>query len=261
METPRTKPFIKRAGGKTCLLEHLLPRIPETGVKCYVEAFGGGAALLLARKRTPGTVEVYNDIDAELVNAFRQVRHHGPEVIRCLGGRINSRRDFIETRDATHPRTEVQRAADWIWRNRISFGGDAKVFGVQKTGGGGAASRITTAQDLINAAAVRLEGVIVEELPWQRLVKNYDSPATFFFFDPPYFGDKQKDYKGWTRPELEELIDALRGLKGRWMMTFGDHPGVRELFRGWKVTPVDRQSAFKKDGNSRRYHELIIEPA
>lgn len=134
----RTKPFISRPGGKTSLLAHLLPKIPTAGVKCYVEAFGGGAAVLLARPRIAATVEVYNDTDEGLVNAFRQVREHAPEVIRCLSGRVNSRTDFYRTRDAVKDtKTEVQRAADWIWLNKLSFGSDGSSFGVVKKSGGG----------------------------------------------------------------------------------------------------------------------------
>lgn len=262
MSGPRTKPFITRAGGKTCLLKHLLPRIPTEGVRCYVEAFGGGGAVLLARPRIKGTVEVYNDIDADLVNAFRQVKEHGPEVIRQLEGRVNSRREFMRIRDAARDsRTELQRAADWIWLNRLSFGGDGNSFGVQKTHVGGATSPLPVCVDLVENAHKRLAGVIIEELPWERLVKNYDAPETFFFFDPPFFGNTQRHYKGWTQDQLAELIASLRTLKGKWLMTFADRPGVREMCAGFLITEVARQSRLSKDGNSSRYHELIIEPA
>jgi DNA adenine methylase len=38
----------------------------------YVEVFGGSAAVLLAKE--PVGVEVYNDIDGQLVNLFRVLR-------------------------------------------------------------------------------------------------------------------------------------------------------------------------------------------
>ena len=48
----------------------LLPLIPEHA--CYVEVFGGAAALLL--NKPPSPMEVYNDADSELVNLFEVVR-------------------------------------------------------------------------------------------------------------------------------------------------------------------------------------------
>jgi DNA adenine methylase len=115
-------------------------------------------------------------------------------------------------------------------------------------------------ESLISNAHARLDKVIIEELSWERLVRNYDSPASFFFFDPHYLGNTQKAYKGWTLVEMESLAIACRSLKGRWMMTAGDQPGIRNLFSDCLVTPVDRQSCMKKTGNKERYHELIIEP-
>lgn len=53
-----TVPF-KWLGGKSKLVRKLLPLLPPHRV--YVEAFGGAAALLLAKPPSP--VEVFNDID------------------------------------------------------------------------------------------------------------------------------------------------------------------------------------------------------
>lgn len=52
------------------MLGRLLPLIPPHHT--YVEVFGGGAALLFNKEPSP--VEVYNDIDGNLVNFFRVLR-------------------------------------------------------------------------------------------------------------------------------------------------------------------------------------------
>jgi len=48
----------------------ILPFFPPHRI--YVEPFGGGASLLLAKQ--PAEVEVYNDIDSGLVCLFRVLR-------------------------------------------------------------------------------------------------------------------------------------------------------------------------------------------
>jgi len=53
-------------GGKGHMVNKLLPLIPKH--KIYVEPFGGGANLLIAKEPSP--VEVYNDLDSGLVNFF-----------------------------------------------------------------------------------------------------------------------------------------------------------------------------------------------
>ena len=57
-------------GGKGNFVKKLLPFIPVHHT--YVEAYGGGASLLFAKK--PSNVEVYNDMHTVLVHLFRVLR-------------------------------------------------------------------------------------------------------------------------------------------------------------------------------------------
>jgi DNA adenine methylase len=67
--------FFRYLGGKHFLLKELLKRIPPHEV--YVEVFGGSADLLF--HKPPSKVEVYNDIDGDLVNLFEVVRNNFDE--------------------------------------------------------------------------------------------------------------------------------------------------------------------------------------
>jgi DNA adenine methylase len=49
------------------MVSKLLPYIPEHQIYC--EVFGGGASLLFVKK--PAEIEIYNDLDSNLVNLFR----------------------------------------------------------------------------------------------------------------------------------------------------------------------------------------------
>lgn len=62
----RLRSPIRWLGGKGLIVAKLLPLIPPHRI--YVEPFGGGANLLLAKE--PSLVEVYNDLDSGLVNFF-----------------------------------------------------------------------------------------------------------------------------------------------------------------------------------------------
>lgn len=76
-------PIIPWPGGKRRLLKHLYPHFPAH--ECYVEAFAGGAAALLLRPN-PAPVEVLNDINSELVNLYRCVRHNLLRIEEELSG-------------------------------------------------------------------------------------------------------------------------------------------------------------------------------
>ena len=66
----KIRPLLKWYGGKTSLVPLLLTLLPRH--ETYCEVFGGSGILLLSKP--PAKVEVYNDVDMELVNFFRVVR-------------------------------------------------------------------------------------------------------------------------------------------------------------------------------------------
>ena len=67
------RPIVRYHGGKWRLASWILRHLPQHRV--YVEAFGGGASVLLQKPRSHA--EVYNDLDGEIVNLFRVARDHG----------------------------------------------------------------------------------------------------------------------------------------------------------------------------------------
>ncbi len=65
-----TRPVIRYYGGKWRLAEWVIGHFPKH--RCYVEAFGGAASVLMKKK--PARAEVYNDMNGEVVNLFRVLR-------------------------------------------------------------------------------------------------------------------------------------------------------------------------------------------
>jgi DNA adenine methylase len=207
-------------------------------------------------------VEVYNDADGELCNAFRQAKNHPHEVIREIQLRPNSRADFYASRKACGKcRTEIQRAACFLHERMISFGGDGKSFGVQKSIGGGACNSKAYLERKIIEFAARFDRVSVENLDWRRCLDLYDKPSTFFFLDPPYCGGSQGAYASWKESDFEDLRDKLISLRGRWLLTLNDSPALRAIFSSCVIRPVDRAKGIAAaNKNVDRYHELIITP-
>jgi DNA adenine methylase len=245
------KPPLRWSGGKTRLLKQLLPLLrPHT---IFVEAFAGGAALTLAKE--PSKVEVINDINGELVNLYRHAQFHIEALLTEVEFTLNSRADLDALLEQPGL-TGLQQAARYLLRNRLSFGGAGSSFAVTKQ----AQPSRSAVLEKLRACNARLDKVAVENLPYERLIKNYDSPGTFWFFDPPYTVGEVDTYAAWDQACMDAFADAVAELQGDWLVTVNDTAANRALFRGHEIRPVVTQSGAvnRRTRPDATFSELII---
>ncbi len=76
----QAKPILKWAGGKTQMLNDILPKVPEKYGR-YIEPFVGGGALFFALNPEQAIIA---DSNPELINMYREVADHVDEVIGYL---------------------------------------------------------------------------------------------------------------------------------------------------------------------------------
>lgn len=77
----RTRPFIRYPGSKNTLARWIMGYYPDLH-DTYVEVCGGSGSVLFAKERSG--IEVYNDIDGDLVHLFRTLRGHPKELERAI---------------------------------------------------------------------------------------------------------------------------------------------------------------------------------
>lgn len=252
-ELPKPRPVVSWAGGKARLVKHLLPLLrPHTG---YVEVFGGGLALFLAK--APSRMEVINDVNGDLVKFYRNVKSHHEAVLDELDMVLNSRRDF-EDYCAQPGLTEIQRAARWFIRNKLSFAGQGTSFAISRR-----QPLSSRAQRLLQIQSLnrRLDRTTIEEKDWEYILRTYDDPETLFFLDPPYPESGGKNYGGWNELAVERFCAAVRKLKGNWIFTFKDCEQVRDCMAGYTFQSVDRARGIANQAGKAkadRYVEIII---
>ena len=257
MTNQRTKPILRWQGGKTQMLKQILPLIPKHD--CYCEPFFGGGAVLFAKERA--STEVINDLNGNLVALYRNLQFHLPALLGELDWLFSSRQnlhDFI----AQPGLTELQRAARFLLVNQTSFGGNMNSFGVSKTKGGGVGFKHRQMGELLKAANERLDGVVVENISYERCFKNYDSRDTFFFIDPPYENATNGAYQGWDEKQLTNFRREVGRLNGQWIVTLNDSPLTREMFKDCRVQPVvSRNRALNvRTHGEQTFGELLITP-
>jgi DNA adenine methylase len=246
-------PIIPWIGGKRRLADRLIPLFPPH--KCYVEVFAGGAALYFLRP--PAEVEVINDINGELVNLYRVVKHHLEEFVRQFKWALSSREVFKWLQD-TPPETltDLQRAARFFYLQHQCFGGkvEGQTWGTATTAPPVNLLRI---EEQLSAAHLRLSQTFVERLHWRECLERYDRPHTFFYMDPPYW--ETAGY-GVAFPfdEYRAMAQVFKGLKGKAMLSINDHPAIRECFAGFAMESLDISYTVAGGGKAAERKELVI---
>ncbi|MEO6326235.1 MAG: DNA adenine methylase [Thermoanaerobaculia bacterium] len=218
-------------GSKRRLAPEIIKRIPEH--VCYVEPFAGSASILFARE--PSKSEVLNDINGDLVNFFRVVKHHMLEFCNQFRFAVVSRKVFEWLQD-TPPETltDIHRAARFFYLQRMAFGGKVtgQTFGVSASGP--PHLNLVRLEESISETHARLSAVVIESLPWEKCIPRYDRPGTFFFIDPPYYQTAGYGTPAWQLCDYEQMAEVLAGLKGKALLTINDHPDMRRVFKAFK---------------------------
>lgn len=242
-------------GGKRLLRKTIEPLIPED-IESYIEPFGGGGWLLFYKYKW-ADLEIYNDLDDRLVNLFKIVKYHPDELIKEFRFMITSRKLFYETLESP-AYTDIQRAAKFMYIIARSFGGKGTHFGTSKRNTGMKSQ--FNILDRINVIHKRLDKVLIENMSFEKLIANYDHDKAFFYCDPPYV--KGEDYYKTTAKEKfnhELLASTLKGIKGRFLLSYDDNSKIRELYKDFNIIAVERQNGINNTSSIKKnFKELII---
>jgi len=248
-------------GGKQALVPKLLPLIPEH--TAYVEVFGGAAALLL--NKPPSPIEVYNDLDSELVNLFEVIRDDVDAFLRRADFLLYSRELYRQWQhdleNGTVPRDRVERAVRFWYVIRSAFGAHpGKGWAFQKAQPRNSPAVMQNALANIRAIHERLKSVEIDHLDFRRCIKNRDAPTTFLFIDPPYLETEQYRAGNFTLQDHQDLAELLRSCQSRWLMTVGNHPKIQALYSDFPQSTVTSHVAIKKviGGKRDRLRHLVI---
>ncbi len=224
-------PLAGYVGGKRQLAKHLIPLFGQVEHTLYAEPFVGMGGVFFRREQRPKS-EVINDLSRDVANFFRVLQRHYEAFLDMLKWRLASREDFQRLMDMTPDTlTDLERAARFLQLQRLAFGGKVagRSFGVDRMGP--ARFDVRKLEPMLEAAHERLCGVTIECKPYGDFIRLYDKPETLFFLDPPYWGSEH--YYGkelFSRGEFELLAQALKAVRGTFVMTINDLRETRDMF-------------------------------
>lgn len=248
------KSFIGWIGGKNNLKKEIVSRFPEEYSK-YVEVFGG-AGWVLFHKDKKGK-EVYNDLNSELINLFRVVKHHSDEFTKECEFMLNSRQAFNENYKENYNKkylTDIQRASNFYYKIKNSYGSKGETFGSKEH------NRIN-ALEHIREINERLSSVVVENLDFEKCIKKYDKEDTLFYMDPPYYSTEHYyENVEFGKDDHVRLRDLLKNIQGKFLLSYNDCSEVKELYKGFKIEEIERHNNLvaRYANKDKNYKELII---
>ena len=208
-------------GGKQRIAPDIISMMPSH--KLYVEPFFGGGAVFF--KKPKAGIEVINDHDNTLINFYSCVQNRFDELQGLIHQTLHSEAMYYYAKDVWNGRTEsndIEKAwAIWLITNG-SYAGS--MHGGWKwcngTTGGHTGTFIKYKRnEFAEQLHQRLDDVQISCRDAIRVIKDRDSPDTFFYLDPPYPGCYQGHYSGYTIESLEELLQLLTTIKGKFMLS------------------------------------------
>ena len=221
-----SKPILPWMGGKRYLAKQILPLFkPHT---TYVEPFCGGAALFFMKE--PAKVEVINDVNGELVNLYRVVKHHLDEFLRQFRWALVSRQEYLWQQKANpETLTDIQRAARFFYLQKLAFGG--KVVGQSFGTAATTPPRLNLLrlEESLSDAHLRLSRTTIKRLDWRECIRRYDRPSTLFYLDPPYWGTAGYGVD-FGLEQYEEMAALAESAKGQVIISVNDIPEMRKAF-------------------------------
>jgi DNA adenine methylase len=239
------RPALPYYGSKFRLYSWIREFIPPHTLYC--EPFGGSAGVLL--RKEPAQIEVFNDLDAQVVNFFRVLRDQEArdELLALLELTPYSKAEYAIAHE-----TSGDPALDAVERARRLF-----VRGWQGYGPGSASTDNRTgwaravppsfsrqvrswlgAIPNLEAVAERLRSVQIEHDTAWSVLERYDSPETLFYVDPPYVESTlsaNKPYRhGFVEADHRRLAELLETRQGMVLLSGFDCELYQELFGGWE---------------------------
>lgn len=253
-------PPLKYLGAKWMLADWIVAQMPPH--KVYVEPFSGSAAVFF--RKTPVEIETLNDLDRNVVNFFRVLRDRPEELIRAIDltpyardeyeqgyqpadDPIEQARRFYVASFQTFGATMIQRSG---WRREVKLGRGSSLVSDW--------SRL----DGLMAAARALKMAQIENRPALDIIREYDSPDTLFYVDPPYVmktrsgGGKNRYVHEMSDDDHRELASTLHDLRG--MVIISGYPSALydELFKDWRRL----EKTTTTNGNSTALECLWLSP-
>lgn len=100
---------------------------------------------------------------------------------------------------------------------------------------------------IYDSNTILLKANVTHNLDYSKIFEKYNTEDSFFYLDPPYIG-KEHYYEN-TFDSMEDhylLSKKIKELKGKWMLSYLDHPILREYYKDYRFDTYAGDSIYRK---------------
>lgn len=273
--TIKYKTPISYYGGKQQLVKKLLAMVPNHRIYC--EPFFGGGALFFAKKQS--YLEVINDTNDNLINFYLVLQNNFDDLQHLIQCTLSSESIFRWAHSVyfgTEKTDKIHRAlATWVMCNDSFMCTPA---GSWKWDNGTDNSHHGRVYEHLRRnfqpwLKHRLASVQISCRDALKVIRQRDTPETFFYLDPPYPGTDQGHYSGYTIEHLEQLLTLLQQIKGKFLLSNYANPLLEQYAarNNWQLKYLKMNkcavNAFRKTTKTEcllfnyeigHYHQLTL---
>ena len=243
------KPFFSRVGGKFRLRKTIVPLIPNH--KIYVELFIGAGSIFLYKDKSDK--EVINDLDTDIYNIWLDFKAQ-PELIKKMNFK-NNKQKFKRLLNKKKFKNRKERLFRNLYLSFNSYGANRKDYTNTRNISGKSIKENT------EAYKERLKNVKIYNKDFRKIIKKYDSKNTFFYLDPPYDDSFNGNYTHETL-KIEEVYDAIKNIKGKFLLSYSYQPKLRKLFKNFYIKKIKTTHQRRNDKfgikNRKITYEVLI---
>lgn len=260
------KPFLRWAGGKNWLLKDLYKFIPTNGFNNYIEPFLGGGSVFFHLQPDKAFL---SDLNSELTDTYYALKEYVEEIILELGSYKNTEEFYYKMRD-TLPRTDIKRAARFIFLNQTSFNGIYRenLSGKYNVPYGHRTKNFLD-EEILRKASKSLSNATINSRDFEQSINDINE-GDLVFIDPPYtvthndngfikYNSKLFDLEAQYR--LSAFVDQIKDRNAFYILTNAAHKDVKAIFTkdGDQIHTVSRASLIGgKKATRGQYKEFIF---
>jgi len=255
------RPALRYHGAKWRLAPWIISQLPRH--ECYVEPFGGSGAVLLRKGRS--WLEVYNDLDSEVVNFFRVLRERSEELIRAIRLTPYAKEEWALSYRIGPELDPLEQARRFYVRAYMNLGGTSTVWRSgwrrqkvisKRKGRKKMTPAALTFMDTrhLDQVVERFRGVQIENDIAVNVVARYDSPETLFYCDPPYPASTRGRWAKtaynceMTDDQHRALAEVLHEVEGMVAISGYSCELYDELYTGW--LRIEKKARVNGDGSA-----------